>query len=300
MKYRSFGGTGPETSAVALGTMRLDAERLGRDGARDLLLHLADRGLTTFHSSREYDTHEFFASVLREVRRLRPGWTPIHVAKIGVPHFDESEFDPAKLEKIVDEQRGVLGTDTIHFVQWLVRSTPNTDERRLPILDRCAHALEDVWGRMQDRGSVDTLVSYPYSVPFMERVLDLPMVRGLATYLNLLEREPVPYLDRMYDDRRGLLAIRPLAAGRLGEGAASSDPDAFADLREAIGGRSPAAAAVRFPLLHPATASVLVSLSSRAHADEILDAVEDLDADPTRFRSVTRQLSEREPSLARG
>ncbi len=86
----------------------------------------------------------------------------------------------------------------------------------------------------------------------------------------------------------------------LADGAASSTPEAFADVVDAIGGGGPTAAAVRFPLLHPATASVLVRLSSRAHGDELLDAVEDLEPDPTRFRSVIHELAENEPPLDAG
>ncbi len=296
MKTRRFGDTDLETSLVALGTMRWDPARLGSTGARDLLLHLVDRGLTAIHSSREYAFHEFFCSVLRDVRRLRPRWAPVHVVKIGVPHFDESAFDPARLEAIVEQQRRALETDTIHVVQWLLRATPNTDERRLPLLARSRAALEDAWGRLQARGRVRFLASYPYSVPFLERALEVPVVRGLATYLNLEERELVPYLDRMHGEGRGLFAIRPLGAGRLvARGVSRLDAEAWSEVIEIVGGGSRTAAALRFPLLHPATASVVVGISSQSHADELLDAV-DVDPDPGRFHAVAERLSARSPA----
>ena len=70
---RRFGGSSIELSALCFGCMRMSPSRLELKEAVDLLLALFDRGVTSFHSSHEYETYTFFCDALREMRRLRGG-----------------------------------------------------------------------------------------------------------------------------------------------------------------------------------------------------------------------------------
>jgi aryl-alcohol dehydrogenase-like predicted oxidoreductase len=107
---------------------------------------------------------------------------------------------------------------------------------------------------------------FPYSVAFLQAALDLPWVDGVIDYLNLLELDAAPFLDAIAASGRGFAAIRPLAAGKLADRAAE---------------------ALRFPLLHPATASLILTASSPANVAMALEAAR-TQADPAAF---TRMLA---------
>ncbi len=287
IQRRRFGDTGVFVSTVCFGSMRLLPERLEPDAALELLLQLVDRGVDTFHTSREYPAHPYFCASLARLRRARPDLRPVHVVKIGVPHFDEERFDGRRLESIIDAQLRALGAERLDIVQWLVRHTPNTDEHRLPILEDCTDELARTWERLTRAGKVGVLTSFPYSDAFMRRALSVPPVKGLVTYLNLLELETLGVLDTMRASGQGLIAIRPLAVGRLIDHTPDTDAMAVAE-RCGIPGDGLTAAACRFPLLHPTTASIMVSVSSLAHAAQVLDAVEGVSVDLERFRALVR------------
>src|SRR5580704_12743948 len=70
---RRFGQSSIKLSALCFGCMRLSPSRFDLNSAVDLLLTLFDRGVTSFHSSHEYDSYGLFCAALRELRRLRAG-----------------------------------------------------------------------------------------------------------------------------------------------------------------------------------------------------------------------------------
>ena len=49
-----------------------------------------DRGVTTLHSSTEYDSFTRFTSIVRATERARE-WR--HVVKLAEPHFGDADFD---------------------------------------------------------------------------------------------------------------------------------------------------------------------------------------------------------------
>ena len=137
---RQFGRSGPELSAIAYGAMRLAPSRLSPEEALALLSRLLEAGVTTFHSSHEYDSHSFFCDRLAALRRLRPGADVQHVIKLASPHFDARTFSARKLGALIDQELTALGAETVDLVQWMARQTPNTDENRLAVLARANHA----------------------------------------------------------------------------------------------------------------------------------------------------------------
>jgi aryl-alcohol dehydrogenase-like predicted oxidoreductase len=294
---RRFGRSPIELSALCFGCMRLSPSRFDLKGAVELLLTLFDRGVTSFHSSHEYDTYAFFCAALRELRQLRPGRPIETIVKIGVPHFDEPEFSAARLRSLIDAELRNLRVDRVDIVQWLVRHTPNDDAPRLDILRRASSSIHEVWQRLHTEGKVGLLAVFPYSDAFLRASLELPDVAGLVTYLNLIETEAVPHLDGLAASGRGFAAIRPLNAGMLvsdrGEHSCAAVPAIRGILQDIEASPSTLTRlALQFPLWHPAVATVIASLSSPEHAEEAMDAISETTMpDIDRFTRIASVLT---------
>ncbi len=298
MNNREFGQSGIKLSPITFGSMRLDSNRIELEAAVELLTYLYDSGVNTFHSSHEYETDSFFCQVMQQFRSRHPGSEIVHIAKIGAPHFDEDKFNSAKLVTLIENRLQQLDTERIDLVQWLVRHQPNDDQNRLPILTECQAELGETWAQLQKQGKVGALASFPYSVPFAEAVLQFPTCGGLVTYLNLLELEMTPFLDEMEHAGQGYVAIRPLGGGLITtETLAQKDENTTNDADKLEGMLTaleiPVADltkfAVQFPLLHPAVASVMVSVTSINHAAEIIAAVDGIKSDRTAFNNILKQ-----------
>ncbi|MEL6495744.1 MAG: aldo/keto reductase [Cyanobacteria bacterium J06623_7] len=294
---REFGGSGIKLSPMTFGSMRLDPSKIELDEAVRLIDYLYAHGVDTFHSSHEYATDDFFCRVMSRFRQQHTGAEIKHIAKIGVPHFGESEFSSDKLITLVENRLQALETTKIDVVQWLVRHQPNEDRYRLPILAACQSELEATWSKLQQQGKVGALASFPYSVDFATAVLKMPYCRGLVTYLNLLELEMVPLLNQMLDAGQGYIAIRPLGGGAITNNAAPELAETKIKAIATTLNLNPSEItklAIQFPLLHPAVTSVMVSVSNIDHAREIIAAIDSLTSDLQQnlatFNRITRSL----------
>ncbi|MEM9507965.1 MAG: aldo/keto reductase [Cyanobacteria bacterium P01_E01_bin.35] len=299
MNSREFGRSGIHLSPVTFGSMRLNPQRIELATAVDLITYLYQSGVNTFHSSHEYETDPFFCQVIQQFKAQHPGAEVVHIAKIGVPHFDEMKFDSAKLVALIEQRLRQLHTERIDLVQWLVRHQPNDDQHRLPILAECQSELAVNWTKLQHEGKVGALASFPYSVPFAEAVLQFPICQGLVTYLNLLELEMAPFLDSMEQQGQGYVAIRPLLGGAITTESVTNsannsthDLDLLKSIMMAL--NIPVSEvtkfAVQFPLLHPAVASMMISVTSIEHAAEIIEAAQE-SSDRQRFQEILKMAN---------
>lgn len=297
MNNREFGHTGIKLSPITFGSMRLDPNRIEFEAAVKLITYLYESGVNTFHSSHEYETDTFFCRVMQQFRTEHSGAEIVHIAKIGVPHFGETEFNSAKLITLIENHLQQLDTERIDLVQWLVRQQPNDDQHRLPILAECQAELTETWLKLQKQGKVGVLTSFPYSVPFAEAVLQFPTCQGLVTYLNLLELEMTPFLDEMEHVGQGYVAIRPLGGGLITtENLAQPIAKHTAEIHQLeammtaleIPATEVTKFAVQFPLLHPAVASVMVSVTSIEHAAEIVAGVDGIKSDRSSFNQILK------------
>lgn len=291
MQRRTFGSSETRVSTLTFGSMRMDARHSDRE-LDDVLTVLADDGVDTFHSSHEYDTHPRFCQALARLRRARPQLRPVHVVKLAAPHFGEDDFDAARFEGLVDAQRLALDTDRLDVVQWLARSQPISDALRLPLLGRMKDRFLEAWERMRTAGKVGELASFPYSLPFMHAALEWPGMRGLVSYLGVAERELVPHLDAMHGRGQGVMALRPLLAGRvLGAG----DPlDAHLTTRLAELASSHrhglVGLALEMPLLHPSVSTIILSVSTLEHARIALAATANVTPSAPDFHALVARL----------
>lgn len=299
MLEREFGRSGITLSPVTFGSMRLNPDKIDSSAAVELITYLYQNGINTFHSSHEYETDRFFCQVLQKFRASHPNAEIKHIAKIGVPHFDETRFDSTKLVTAIENRLQQLGTERIDVVQWLVRHQPNDDRHRLPILTECQQELTHTWTRLQNEGKVGALASFPYSVPFAKAVLEFPICQGLVTYLNLLELEMTPLLTQMERSRQGYVAIRPLGGGAIASSAVrgtKNPTDKILSVKAIAKSLNLPEAdltefAISFPLLHPAVSSVMVSVTSIEHAEEIVAAASNVVSDRDRFESILKSIA---------
>ena len=294
MQPREFGQTGLFLSPITFGSMRLDAQRISFAEAVDLVSYLYDNGVTTFHSSHEYPTDEFFCRVVKELRKVKPNVELQHIAKIGVPHFDEDRFEGKRLIELIDRRLQDLNAEKIDVVQWLVRQQPNDDVHRLPILEQCQTELQQAWNQLQQAGKVGVLASFPYSVSFAQAVLNCDRVSGLVTYLNPLELDMTPLLDGMSAAGQGYIAIRPFCGGLFTAKILSQNKE-VATLQQLLQQlRIPLSEAnnfaVQFPLLHPAVTSTMLSVTSIEHAQIAIAAANQAVVNRDLFEQIVNYL----------
>ena len=217
-----------ELSAICYGTMRLVPSRFEESEIETLLLEAFDRGITSVHVSQEYESYRGVCRALSRARAARPASSLEVIAKIAVPHFDEAEIAPGRLRSLVETTLRDVHAERIDLVQWLVRHTPNDDAPRIALLDRGADTFRGEWEALRAEGKVGALGVFPYSMPFLERTLDLPFVDGVVSYYNERERELEPFFAALHERHLGAVGIRPLCAGTIRDEAAVANAIAFA------------------------------------------------------------------------
>ncbi len=242
---RTIGPVGPSISQISYGTMRL---RGTTAEAAQLLHDLAERGITTHHSSAEYDSHGLYLAALKAAR-IRAE----HIVKLSSPSFDTDRFDCSNIKRAVHEELSTLGTDRLASVQWLFR-TPDAQDlsgRQAALADQ-TEAIQACFAEMILTGDIADVSVFGYHPDFAKAALDVLPTSTMCDYLNLSETQNVPLLDRL----DSFLAIRPLAGGGL------------------IEGRSPEelAHALRWPLLHPKVSTIILSVNSPAHVEAAIAA----------------------------
>jgi len=251
-------------SPLAFGSMRIH-ERAQDDAAWEALLREAiERGVTTLHSSSEYESFPRFCGLLPRLR----GLAVQHIVKLADPHFGEAGFDAARLEARVDAYLGQLGAERLDVVQWMWRGDLTDEPGRLAAFARELPAIRAAFAALRGKGKLGAVAPFPYTAAFADLVIAggagggdrAPLCEGLAVYLNPVERELLPQIRAAARAGMGIVAIRPLAAGRALE--------AGATIGATVG--STAAACVREVLAEPGVATAVVTFSSRAHLDELL------------------------------
>ncbi|TGD41746.1 aldo/keto reductase [Pseudotabrizicola sediminis] len=311
MDKRRLAGTDLDVSVICYGPMRLaqspDDPDLGQHLAA---MHAAlDRGVNFIHSSYEYGVRWMMHEVLKDHPKRHD---LLHVIKAPVPDWDDADFDPVKFEARIDEALRDLCTDRIALVQWMWRCRPHDEATRLTRLSAIKDSLTETVLRLQEKGKLGHLGCFPYFPESAAAAMNDPAQRVLIAYYNPLETEMSQVIDKLQADGRGFLAIRPLYEGVLTDRyptqaavpaghrlAAAKYADAFA-FRAALAEAVPEAAtgmtrfAVRFPLMSPHCASVIVGLSTAAQVAQICDMAQGVAADPDTVACV-RALSQQSP-----
>ena len=261
-------------SPLSFGSMRIH-ERSLDDAAWEALLREAhERGVTTLHSSSEYESYPRFCGLV-----ARLGGLPVqHVVKLADPHFGEAGFDAARLEARIDAYLAQLGAERIDVVQWMWRGDLKDEPGRLAAFARELPAIRAAFDALRAKGKLGAVAPFPYTAAFADLVIAGgeagagagPLCEGLAVYLNPVEHELLPQIRAAARAGMGVVAIRPLAAGRALAATASPAADSPAAAAAAAPAPAPSAAAcIREVLAEPGVATAVVTFSSRAHLDEL-------------------------------
>ena len=166
------------------------------------------------------------------------------------PHFDEKSFSFKNLSERIDKELQYLKIECIDVLQWLVRSTPINDIERLNIIEKQYDQINDSFLRLKKDGKVKSVFSFPYSVPFANKVINLEEVDGIISYLNKEERD----FEHFANDHP-FIAIRPLNAGRL-----INPKTADKDIKECL----------KFVGLHKNVLTQIVGINSLEHLNMLL------------------------------
>lgn len=303
---RRLAGTDLDVPVLCYGPMRLatgpgDPARADHERAMRAAI---DHGIDFIHSSYEYGVRWLMKEVLRDHPARHD---LIHVIKVPVPDWEDGGFDPATYEARIDEALADLCCERIALVQWMWRIRPHEDSARLPLLARIADSVRETHARLRDKGKVAHLGCFPYFPGSAEAAMADPAIPVLIAYHNLVETEMGPLIERLDRQDRGFLAIRPLYEGVLSDRYADRDAlpeghrlrspklDAAFARRDAVAaamGVGPGEMtrfALRFPLLSPNCASVIVGLNTEAQVAEAVAMVEGAAPDPAlaaRIRAV--------------
>lgn len=268
---RNLGNSGQTLSALTFGSMRMLERGLDAAAWRQLLAEAHARGVTTFHSSDEYESFPCFAEVWHGLRSELSG--PVqHVVKLAEPHFGHDQFDAGRLNQRVDQYLSALRVERIDVVQWMWRGDLKDEPTRLARLQAQLPEIAAAVAALQKTGKIGVVTAFPYTSGCAELLLDQSWNQGFTLYLNPLELEMLPFLEKVRAAGAGTIALRPLAAGRMAE-AAQSPSGASQSAEAALAGASQSAGgALAWALAQSGVCTGVVSFSSLPHLDQLLEA----------------------------
>lgn len=207
---RRLGRADVQLSPICFGTMRLHERAYDDDHWTSLFAASLDLGITTFHSSSEYESYAQFRALLGRMDRTNLQ----HVVKLGEPHFGEFTFSRDRLRAKVEAYLTELRTERLDVIQWMWRGDLKDEAGRLAGFDRDYDELLRAFDELRTAGKIGAVAPFPYTGGFADAFIARGGFEGLSVYLNPLEREMVPQIERAADAGMGTIAIRPLAAGK--------------------------------------------------------------------------------------
>ncbi len=246
LQRRSLGASAVELSTLTFGSMRLHERSLDDAAWLALLRTSIDHGITTFHSSSEYESFPRFCSLVHKLDRGIQ-----HIVKLAEPHFGEARFDGARLRARVDGYLARLGIERIEVVQWLWRGDLENEPGRLTGFANQRGDLQAAFADLRQAGKIGAVVTFPYTAAFAEQTHSTGFGQGLAVYFNSVEQEMVPQIARAARSGMGVVAIRPFAGGK------------------SLAAGSPPGACIEAVLRQPGVTTAVVTYSSVEHLLEL-------------------------------
>lgn len=290
---RLFGNTQIDLSPITLGTMRFSSDRFeSQKQAVALLDYLYDKGIDTYHTSHEYDTHGYFCDTFRQFKEKNPGTQTFHIVKLACPHFEEIDFSLCRLERHIDGQLKALSIEQIDIVQWLFRQKNNIDEIRIPALKDSAQSISESLTKLVQSGKVRSFASFPYTTTFADTLNQYNIVDGFVDYLNIKERSWSKKLQESTMKDQGFIAIRPLMAGKVLDSDTNKNNLFPVDLQIMIEKYGLAHGALCYPLMHPKVTSIILSISTVSQANTAAKVAENCSpaGDLDSFINITTSL----------
>jgi aryl-alcohol dehydrogenase-like predicted oxidoreductase len=228
-----------ELSKLTFGSMRMNERAVDDSAWVRLLAESMELGVTTFHASNEYASHEHFCAVFAQLERR----IAKVIVKLAEPHFGDGAFDRARWRDKLDAYLRELGIERLDVVQWMWRGDLKDEPGRLAGFARDRAAILDAFAESKREGKLGAVAPFPYTAGFCDDII-AGGFDGIAVYLNPIERDLVPQIERAADAGMATIAIRPLCAGKA---LASTTPAEC--VRMVLGQRGVATAVVTYSSL---------------------------------------------------
>ena len=269
MKYRPFGRTGYQVSALSFGCMRLHDDK---ELNQELISKAIELGVNYFETTRYYSGGTC-------QHRTAPG---LAGKTAGVVVSGKDSISPDKsayvFRKEIERQLEILGLDHFKFYQvgWFSWAM-------MPHLLKRGGVLDTV-RRAQDEGLIKYLGFTGHDTPenFI-RCIETGLFDSITVPYNMVNRTYEPLIKRAGELGVGVVAMCPVAGGML---SCSSGP-----LRDAIGVDLPTPSmALRFVLSNPDISTACSGMNTLEMLEENVRTVQDFDPGQANFEEMCEGL----------
>ena len=269
MRYRAFGRTGYQVSALSFGCMRLEDDP---ELNERLIARAIDLGVNYFETTRYYLDGTCQHRVAPGLKGKTTG--VIVSGKEGISP-DKSEY---LFRKEIERQLDILGLDHFKFFQvgWFSWAA-------LPHLLKQGSVLDAV-RKAQDEGLIKCLGFTGHDTPdnFI-RCIETGLFDSITVPYNMVNRTYEPLIKRAGELGVGVVAMCPVAGGML-----SCPSEA---LRAAIGADLPTPAmSLRFVLSNPDISTACSGMNTIEMLDENVATVHGFDPDEASFEEMCEAL----------
>ena len=242
--------------SLTLGTMRLLEVERSADDWVVFLDAVHDLGITTLHSSSEYESFSLLCSLLdRRAAREKPRQFR-HIVKLAEPSFDDADFSAERLEEKILSYCSALATPVVHDIQWMWRSDLDDDSMRIEKFKSRLDSIGDAVQKLKTAGLIERFFCFPYSPAFGATALEQDAIDGLVVYRNIQETEYDGLIDRSHVLKKPCQIIRPFNAGNVAQ----------ADAR-------PMSEHLDFALDKPAIESAILSSNKIEHLQSLVSSM---------------------------
>jgi hypothetical protein len=238
---------------LVFGSMRMLEYSYSLEYWVDLFEDLYDFGVTTFHSSNEYESFPFFCKVITVFQKKNPDKKIHHIIKIAEPHFNINTFDANLLEGKINEYCRNLNVSSIENIQWMWRGNLQNNVQREQLFDRNYPEIEKAILNLKKTNKIKKFYCFPYNLDFALSAIKKDQIDGLIVYRNVLEKEYDTALKLGAKLNKKSYIIRPLNAGKALSGVNQSSKSL-----------------VQWALNFPNIEGAIISISSVSRLKEII------------------------------
>lgn len=279
-KRRRFGASPVELSSLSFGTAHLAPPFFDARSAADLLVHAIGLGISTFHVSLDYKSFPTVCKAFELVRQALPNTTTEILLKV-VTFEEPGDRVASQIAIQVRKAATALGVTCIDIGQWVCRG-PRADPGKVPQyafgeLAEC----QSVWKQLKDEGVVRAVAVFGANAALATS--EASWVDGLFGFLDPSRLEVIPHLANLRPSQ-GFVALQPFVGGNI-----FTDAQVWRSLgtnpEERLG------LCLDFPLLYPATSSVVAGFSSFDHLEQSAAALTVGQPSQQHFHELVEQLT---------
>lgn len=200
---------------LVLGTMRMRERKLSAEAWADYFAYAYAAGVRRMHCSSEYDSYPLFRQSIAALAARHPAARFEYMVKLADPSFSEADFDGGRLSERIKKYCVELGVTRIADVQWMWRGSLEDDDRRCQAFLRSLPTIQGCVDSLKERKWIGRFLCFPYTPKFATLAAESACVDGIVIYRNPLELDYEEHVQQCDAAGKGVVVIRPFAAGRL-------------------------------------------------------------------------------------